>query len=72
MISKKFMLQPLAVAALALACGASQASFAPVITSQLAFDAVVAAKGTDTYTGFSVTGVTLSPITRTTYTLSCD
>ena len=62
-MSKLFLLRPLAVAALVAVSGASQAALT-VYTSQAAFLAAVSAPGTDTYTGFSITGATPSPITR--------
>ena len=57
-------LAPLAlVAALALG-GTAQAAFT-VFTTQAAFNTATSAQGVDTYTGFSITGTTGSPITRT-------
>ncbi|MBC7940578.1 MAG: PEP-CTERM sorting domain-containing protein [Chitinophagaceae bacterium] len=64
MISKKSLLQPLAVAALLCFAGASQAALT-VYTSQASFLAAVASPGVDTYTGFSITGTTPSPLNRT-------
>lgn len=62
-ISKKFVLQPLAAALLVFAAGASHAVIT-VYTSQAAFTAATSAPGVDTYTGFSITSTTPSPITR--------
>ena len=53
----------LAVTALVSFSGASQAALT-VYTSQANFLAAVNAPGTDSYTGFSLTGSTPSPITR--------
>ena len=63
MISQKFLFQPLAAAVLVLAAGASNATIT-VYTSQAAFTAATTAPGVDTYTGFSITNSTPSPITR--------
>ncbi|MCA9281244.1 MAG: PEP-CTERM sorting domain-containing protein [Phycisphaeraceae bacterium] len=54
-----------AVAATAVLCaaGAANAGFT-VHTSLASFNAATSAQGTDTYTGFSITGVTASPIVR--------
>jgi PEP-CTERM motif len=54
----------IACAALAVAPAAAHAQFT-VYTSLASFLAAVGANGTDTYTGFSITGTTASPITRT-------
>ena len=51
-----------AVATLGLS-GTSQAAIT-VYTSLAAFNAATSAPGTDTYTGFSITGTTPSPINR--------
>ncbi|MBL8308153.1 MAG: PEP-CTERM sorting domain-containing protein [Rubrivivax sp.] len=63
MSSKSFLIKPLAAAALLAVAGASQASIT-VYTSQAAFNAATTAQGVDTFTGFSITGSTPSPITR--------
>jgi PEP-CTERM motif len=63
MVSKSFMFKPLVAAALLAVAGASQAAIT-VYTSQAAFLAATSATGVDTYTGFSITGSTPSPITR--------
>jgi PEP-CTERM motif len=60
---KSFLIKPLAAAALVAMAGASQAAIT-VYTSLTAFNAATSLQGTDTYTGFSVTGGTPSPITR--------
>lgn len=57
------LLTPLAAAALLVTAGASNAAIT-VYTSQAAFNAAVGVTGTDTFTGFSITGSTPSPITR--------
>ncbi|PND39195.1 PEP-CTERM sorting domain-containing protein [Paucibacter aquatile] len=62
-LTSKFLIKPLALAALVAAAGAAQASVT-VYTSQAAFLAAVTAPGVDTFTGFSITGSTPSPITR--------
>jgi hypothetical protein len=64
MVSKSFMFKPLAAAALLAVATASQAGLT-VYTSQAAFLAATTAPGVDTYTGFSITGSTPSPIIRT-------
>jgi len=64
MVSKSFMFKPLAAAALLAVASASQAGIT-VYTSQSAFLAATTATGVDTYTGFSITGTTPSPINRT-------
>ena len=64
MFSKKFALQALAVAALAVSASASHAAFTLVTNSLSAFNAATFAPGTDTFTGFNITGSTPSPITR--------
>lgn len=58
-----FLIKPLAAAALLAAVGASQAAIT-VYTSLAAFNAAVGIAGTDTYTGFSITGSTPSPVMR--------
>jgi hypothetical protein len=63
MISKSFMFKPLAAAALLAVAGASQAAIT-VYTSPAAFASATITPGVDTYTGFSITGSTPSPITR--------
>jgi hypothetical protein len=63
MTSKISLLKPLAVAALLVASGASQAVIT-VYTSAAAFAAATSAPGVDTFTGLSITGATPSPITR--------
>src|SRR5688572_25825170 len=63
MKAKQFALRALAMAALLVGSGASQAALT-VYTSQAAFLAAVSAPGTDTYTGFSVLNSTPSPMTR--------
>ena len=65
MFSKISLLKPLALAALLATAGASQAAIT-VYTSLAAFNAATFAQGTDAFTGFSITGTTASPITRTT------
>ncbi len=73
MIVKSSMLKPLAFAALLATAGAAQASIT-VYTSLAAFNAATASPGTDTFAGFSITGSTPSPITRSagSYTYSID
>jgi hypothetical protein len=61
MVSKSFMFKPLAAAALLAVAGVSQAAIT-VFTSQAAFLAATTAPGVDTYTGFSITGSTASPL----------
>lgn len=63
MIAKSSLLKPLALAVLLAAATASQATIT-VVTSLAAFNAATAAQGTDTFAGFSITGTTPSPITR--------
>ena len=63
MNTSKF-LKPLAAAALLAVAGSSHAVIT-VYTSLAAFTTATTAPGTDTYTGFSITGVTNSPIVRT-------
>ncbi|MEO5733012.1 MAG: PEP-CTERM sorting domain-containing protein [Rubrivivax sp.] len=58
------MLKPLAAAAFLAMAGASHAAIT-VYTSQATFLAAVTSPGVDTYTGFSITGGTPSPIVRT-------
>ncbi len=62
MISK-FLVKPLAAAALLVVAGASQAAIT-VYNSLATFTAAVGTTGTDTYTGFSIVGSTPSPIIR--------
>ena len=62
--SKNFLLKALPLAALMCASGASHAILT-VYTSQAAFLSAVSSPGVDTYTGFSITGTTPSPIFRT-------
>ncbi len=64
MISKSFLLKPLAMVALVVAGGTSHAALT-VYTSSVAFGSAISAPGVDTYTGFSIIGTTPSPITRT-------
>lgn len=54
-----------ASAAMVLAVAGVANAGITVYTSQAAFNAATAAQGVDTYTGFSITGVTPSPINRT-------
>ncbi len=63
MLNKKFAVQAIAIAALAVAGSASHAALT-FVTSLAAFNAGTALQGTDTFNGFSITGVTPSPITR--------
>jgi hypothetical protein len=63
MTSKTSYLKPLALAALLATAGAAQATIT-VYTTLASFTAATSAPGTDTYTGFSITGTTPSPITR--------
>lgn len=73
MFSKISLLKPLALAALLATAGAAQATIT-VYTSLAAFTAATTAPGTDTFAGFSITGSTPSPVTRTAgaYTYSTD
>lgn len=73
MLSKTSLLKPLALAALLATAGAAQATIT-VYTSLAAFNAATTAQGTDTFAGFSITGGTPSPLTRTAgaYTYSLD
>lgn len=64
MISKSFLLKPLAMLALVVAGGTCHAALT-VYTSSVAFGSAISAPGVDTYTGFSIIGTTPSPITRT-------
>jgi hypothetical protein len=67
MSSKKFALQALAIAALVVSASASHAAVT-YYSSAATFASAVAASpapGVDTFTGFSITGTTPSPITRT-------
>ncbi|MCV2362742.1 PEP-CTERM sorting domain-containing protein [Paucibacter sp. DJ1R-11] len=63
-LTSKFLLQPLALAAMVCLAGGAQATVT-VYTSQAAFLAAVTAPGVDTFTGFSISGSTPSPINRT-------
>ena len=63
MTTRSFLFKALPLAALICAAGASQAALT-VYTSQASFLAAVSSPGVDTYTGFSITGTTASPITR--------
>jgi hypothetical protein len=63
MISKISYLKPLALAALLATAGAAQATIT-VYTTLASFNAATSMQGTDAYTGFSITGTTPSPITR--------
>ncbi|KPF44790.1 hypothetical protein IP87_07065 [beta proteobacterium AAP121] len=69
----KSMLKPLALAALLATAGAAQANIT-VYTSLAAFNAATVNPGTDTFAGFSITGSTPSPTTRTagSYTYTID
>ncbi len=73
MFSKISLLKPLALAALLATAGAAQATIT-VYTTLASFTAATANPGTDTFAGFSITGTTPSPATRTagayTYTAS--
>ena len=73
MFSKISLLKPLALAALLVTTGAAQAAIT-VYTSQAAFNAATANPGTDTFAGFSITGSTPSPVTRSAgaYTYTAD
>lgn len=62
-IKNKFALQPLVLAALLGAAASAQATVT-VYTTQASFLAAVTAPGVDTFTGFSISGSTPSPITR--------
>jgi len=64
MINKKFVIQPLAVAALVLSAGASHAAFINTFTSLAAFNAGTVQQGTDLFNGFVVDGSTASPLLR--------
>jgi hypothetical protein len=66
-------IKPLAFAALLAIAGSSHAAIT-VVTSLAAFNAATVNPGTDTYTGFSITGGTPSPITRNAgpYTYTAD
>ncbi len=63
MISKKHLLQPLAVAALLVAASGAQAALT-TFSSSASFLAALSASGTDNFTGFNITGSTPNPITR--------
>jgi PEP-CTERM motif len=73
MFSKISLLKPLALAALLATAGAAQATIT-VYTSLAAFNAATANPGTDNFAGFSITGSTPSPVTRSagSYTYSVD
>ena len=64
MTSRKLLLKALPLAALMCGSGASHAILT-VYTSQAAFLSAVSSPGVDTFTGFSITGTTPSPIFRT-------
>jgi hypothetical protein len=59
----KFKHISIALAALVASTAPAQAAIT-IYTSLAAFTAATSAPGTDTYTGFSITGATASPITR--------
>jgi hypothetical protein len=63
-MSKILALRTLSLAALLAASGASQAALT-FYNNAANFNAAVLLPGVDTFTGFSTSGVTLSPITRT-------
>ena len=63
MFSKISLLKPLALAALLVTAGAAQATIT-VYTTLASFNAATLVRGTDTFTGFSITGSTPSPVTR--------
>ena len=63
MDSKTSLCRRLAFALLVLACPPTHAAIT-VLTSEATFLAAVSAPGVDTFTGFSTTAVTASPITR--------
>jgi hypothetical protein len=73
LLTQNHLLRPLAIAALLCATGGAHATLT-VYTSQAAFLAAVSAPGVDTFTGFSISGSTPSPIIRSagayTYTAS--
>lgn len=73
MFSKISLLKPLALAALVVTAGSSQAAIT-VYTSLAAFNAATLNPGTDTFAGLSIVGSTPSPITRNAgpYTYSAD
>ncbi len=60
----KLKFASLAIAAMMATTGTANAAIT-IYTSLAAFTAATTAPGTDTYTGFSITGVTSSPIVRT-------
>ena len=64
MINKKFVIQPLAVAALMLSAGASHAAFVNTFTSLASFNAGTVQQGTDLFDGLLITGGTPSPLPR--------
>jgi hypothetical protein len=57
------LLKPVAIAALVVAAGSSQAALS-VFNTLASFQAAVGLSGTDTFAGFSISGVTPSPINR--------
>jgi hypothetical protein len=63
MLSKSQILKPLAAAALLALAGSSHAVIT-VYATAASFAAATTAPGTDTYTGFSIIGVTPSPVVR--------
>ena len=75
MMSRKTFARALAAASLLCASAASHATFV-VYNTEASFLAAVSAPGTDTFSGFLVTGTTPSPIVRTAgaygYTASVD
>jgi PEP-CTERM motif len=62
-IKTKFLMQSVMVTALAFS-GAATAAIT-VYTTQASFNAATSNQGVDTFTGFSISGATPSPITRT-------
>lgn len=62
-MSKKFLIKPLAVAALLAATGAAQAAIT-IYTDEASFMAAVINPGVDGFDGFSIFGSTPSPINR--------
>ena len=65
MSTRPTVLESVITAAVLAVSGAAQAGPPTVYTSLAAFTAATTAQGTDTFAGFSVTGTTPSPITRT-------
>jgi PEP-CTERM motif len=63
MISTNLLIKPLALAALLAAASSAQAVIT-IYTTAASFAAATTLPGVDTYTGFSVSGATPSPITR--------